>query len=139
MILRARLLLPISGAPVHDGAVVVNGCRIRAVGRWREFASHKGKKLDLGEVILMPGLINAHCHLDYTDMAGHFQAPKIFTDWLKLITSTKAGWDLADFSQSWRRGAEMLVQTGTTAVADIEAVPQLLPDMWAATPLRVFS
>ena len=139
MILRARLVLPISGPPLHDGAIAVTGRRIRAIGRWHELASHQGSKLDLGEVILMPGLINSHCHLDYTDMAGHFHAPKLFTDWLKLITSTKAGWDLADFKRSWQRGADMLVRTGTTSVVDIEAVPQLLPDMWSATPLRVFS
>jgi len=33
----------------------------------------------------------------------------------------------------------MLVRTGTTTVADIEAVPQLLPEVWSTTPLRVFS
>jgi cytosine/adenosine deaminase-related metal-dependent hydrolase len=88
---------------------------------------------------LLPGLINAHCHLDYTQMAGQFPPPKVFTDWLKLITATKAGWDLADYAESWLRGAEMLVRTGTTTVADIEAVPQLLPGMWQATPLRVIS
>lgn len=33
----------------------------------------------------------------------------------------------------------MLLRTGTTTVADIEAVPELLPDVWEATPLRVFS
>jgi len=87
----------------------------------------------------MPGLINAHCHLDYTHMAGQFEPPKVFSDWLKDITSTKAGWTLADYTQSWRAGAEMLLRTGTTTVADIEAVPELLPDVWNATPLRVIS
>ena len=33
----------------------------------------------------------------------------------------------------------MLLRSGTTTVGDIEAVPQLLPKMWKATPLRVFS
>ena len=87
----------------------------------------------------MPGLINAHCHLDYTRMAGHFPPPKVFSDWLKDITSTKADWTLGDYSESWRAGAEMLLRTGTTTVADIEAVPQLLPEVWNSTPLRVFS
>jgi len=87
----------------------------------------------------MPGLINAHCHLDYTDMAGQFPPPKVFSDWLKLITEAKAGWDYSDYAQSWLNGARMLVRTGTTSVADIEAVPQLLPEVWGATPLRVFS
>src|SRR5262245_9889805 len=33
----------------------------------------------------------------------------------------------------------MLVRTGTTTVADVEAVPELLPSAWRATPLRVIS
>jgi len=87
----------------------------------------------------MPGLVNAHCHLDYTDMAGQFQPPKVFSDWLKLITETKAGWTYSDYAASWLKGARMLVRTGTTSVADIEAVPELLPEVWGGTPLRVFS
>jgi cytosine/adenosine deaminase-related metal-dependent hydrolase len=33
----------------------------------------------------------------------------------------------------------MLLRTGTTTVADIEAVPELLPEVWDATPLRIWS
>ena len=95
--------------------------------------------VDLGEAVLMPGLVNAHCHLDYTDMAGQFPPPKVFSDWLKLITETKAGWSYSDYAQSWLNGARMLLRTGTTSVADIEAVPELLPEVWQGTPLRVFS
>jgi cytosine/adenosine deaminase-related metal-dependent hydrolase len=84
-------------------------------------------------------LVNAHCHLDYTNMAGQFPPPKIFTDWLKLITATKSGWGFSDYAESWLAGSRMLVQSGTTTVGDIEAVPELLPTAWEATPLRVFS
>jgi cytosine/adenosine deaminase-related metal-dependent hydrolase len=140
LLLRARFVLPVSQPPIPDGAVLVSGRRIAAVGRWRDLSPHSHKsKLDLGDVVLMPGLVNAHCHLDYTDMAGHFPPPKVFSDWLKVITATKAGWDHADYAASWRNGAGMLVRTGTTTVADIEAMPQLLPTAWNATPLRVFS
>ncbi|HWX20338.1 MAG TPA: amidohydrolase family protein [Candidatus Binatia bacterium] len=140
MILRARVVLPISGPAIENGAVQVEGERIGAVGRWRDLAAgNSANVLDLGEVVVLPGLVNAHCHLDYTHMAGHFSPPKIFTDWLKQITSTKAGWDLADYSASWLSGADMLLRSGTTTVADIEAVPQLLPKMWNSTPLRVLS
>src|SRR5439155_12184725 len=45
----------------------------------------------------------------------------------------------SDYAQSWLNGAKMLVRTGTTTVADIEAVPELLPEVWQTTPLRVFS
>ncbi len=140
MILRARTLLPVAQPPIENGAVAISGNRIRAVGSWPDLRPHANETVhDLGEVILLPGLINAHCHLDYTDMAGMLPPPKTFTDWIPLILSAKSGWGYSDYLRSWLNGARMLVRTGTTTVADIEIVPDLLPDAWDATPLRVFS
>jgi len=140
MILRARVVLPVSQPPIENGAVIISRNRIRAVGSWRDLRSHATRELaDLGQVILLPGLVNAHCHLDYTDMAGLLPPPKTFTDWIHLMISAKAQWGYAEYARSWLNGARMLLQTGTTTVADIEAVPDLLPEVWDATPLRVFS
>ncbi len=140
MILRARTILPISQPPIENGAVLISGNRIRTVGSWPDLQSQSGGKvLDLGEVILLPGLVNAHCHLDYTDMAGELPPPKTFTDWIPLITAAKSAWSYSEYARSWLRGAHMLLKTGTTTVADIEAMPDLLPEAWDATPLRVHS
>jgi cytosine/adenosine deaminase-related metal-dependent hydrolase len=139
-LLRARLVLPLSKPAIPNGAVLISGRRIIDVKSWRHFAPElREDALDLGEMVVLPGLVNAHCHLDYTDMAGQFAPPRHFTDWLKLLTTAKAQWKLADYAESWGNGAAMLVRTGTTTVGDIEAVPQLLPEVWKATPLRVFS
>lgn len=140
LILRARVVLPVRRPAIEDGAVCVFGGRLAAVGRWRDIAArHHGSRFDLGEVILLPGLINAHCHLDYTQMAGLFPPPRSFVDFIKLITAEKAAWSFSDYAHSWLDGAKMLARTGTTTVADVEAVPELLPEVWHATPLRVFS
>jgi len=141
MILRARTILPITAPPIENGAVVVSGNQIAAVGKWLEIKPNfPGEEIfDLGEVILLPGLVNAHCHLDYTDMAGQLPPPKTFLDWIPQMLAAKAAWSYTDYARSWLNGAKMLLQTGTTTVADIEAVPELLPEMWDATPLRIFS
>ncbi len=140
MILRARTILPVSRPPVENGAVLVAGNRLRAIGPWSDLKSEvKEEVFDLGEVILLPGLVNAHCHLDYTDMGGELPPPRTFTDWIPLITAAKSAWDYSDYARSWLRGAHMLLRNGTTTVADIEAMPDLLPEVWDATPLRVFS
>ena len=140
MILRARTVLPVSdrqlttarsGFPPIASAPSRRG---RSCGRTAD-----EKILDLGEVILLPGLVNAHCHLDYTDMAGQLPPPKKFTDWIASITAAKTAWSYSDYARSWLRGAHMLLKSGTTTVADIEAMPDLLPEVWDATPLRVFS
>jgi cytosine/adenosine deaminase-related metal-dependent hydrolase len=140
VILRARTILPVSQPPIENGAIVISGNKIRAVGPWADLKPEADEKvLDLGEVILLPGLVNAHCHLDYTDMAGQLPPPKTFTDWIPLITAAKAAWSYSEYAHSWLHGAHMLLKTGTTTVADIEAMPDLLPEAWDATPMRVFS
>lgn len=140
LLLRARLVWPVHRPPVDNGAVWVEGETIRAVGHATEVSAPAGaRRVDLGEVVLLPGLINTHCHLDYTDMAGQVAPVPRFTDWIKAITALKGTWTLAEFQNSWRTGAAMLVRRGVTTVADIEAVPELLPEVWASTPLRVIS
>jgi cytosine/adenosine deaminase-related metal-dependent hydrolase len=139
MLLRARVVVPVSQPPIDNGAVFVSGNRIRAVGPWRELRKLSARAIDLGAVALLPGLINAHCHLDYTGMAGQFPPPRRFTDWIKQITTAKGLWSDDDFAASWQRGAAMLLRNGTTTVGDIEALPSLLPTQWDATPLRVIS
>jgi cytosine/adenosine deaminase-related metal-dependent hydrolase len=55
------------------------------------------------------------------------------------MMATKSGWNYSEFAESWVRGAHMLTRTGTTTVVDFETVPELLPDVWSATPLRAVS
>src|SRR5262245_11323608 len=140
MLIRARILLPVCQPPIEDGVVAIAGNRIVSVGRWSERpASNPSDVVDLGESILLPGFINAHCHLDYTHMAGHIPPPKSFTDWIKAMVALKSAWSYTEFAASWLSGAQMLLRTGVTTVADIEAVPELIPDLWSSTLLRVIS
>src|SRR5271156_3582496 len=139
MLLRARIILPIAAPPIENGAVLLSKNRVVAVGAWRDLASRaREPAVDLGPVILLPGLINAHCHLDYTDMTG-LPPQKQFPDWIKGLLALKAAASYTDYAEAWIRGAKMLERTGTTTVADIEAVPELLPEVWSSTSLRVFS
>lgn len=137
-ILRSRIVLPIRHPAIANGAVVIAGQRIRAVGRWdaihRKFP--RATVQDLGDVAVLPGLINAHCHLEYTDLAGEFLPPRHFSDWLKLIVTAKGIRSDADFAAAWQCGAQQLLRSGTTTVADIVALTDIQPQ---STPLRIFS
>jgi cytosine/adenosine deaminase-related metal-dependent hydrolase len=140
MILRAKIVVPVTAPPIEDGAVFIVGNKIRSVTPWKDLRPGPREKImDLGDAILLPGLVNAHCHLDYTDMAGELPPPKTFTDWIASITAAKTAWSYSDYARSWLRGAHQLLKTGTTTVADIECMPDLLPEVWEATPLRIFS
>ena len=124
MIFRSRTLLPISGPPVDNGGIAVENGRIVAVGPFHDVAAAAGGPVeDLGDVVLLPGLVNAHCHLDYTGMAGLIARPRTFPDWIKSILTVKSSWSDADFEAAWHAGARQLEETGTTTVANIEAFP----------------
>lgn len=139
-VLRARAIWPVAADPIENGAVELKDGRIERVGRWIDLKQELDLPVeDLGEVVLIPGLINAHCHLDYTKMAGQLPPPSSFPDWIKSLLEFKAHWSYADFAQSWVAGARMLLESGVTTVFDIEAVPELLPEVWESTPLRTWS
>ncbi|MFN0067822.1 MAG: amidohydrolase family protein [Limisphaerales bacterium] len=140
MLLRARVVLPVTAPPLGDGAVLVSGGRIAAVGPWPDLRrASSGTVTDLGDVILLPGLINAHCHLEYTGFAGHLPPPRSFTDWIKGVLALKAGWGWSEFALSWLAGARQMLASGATTVVDVAAVPELLPEVREATPLRIVS
>ena len=74
------------------------GC-ISEIGPWSE-CSNQSEAEDLGEVILMPGLVNTHCHLDYTDFVGAIPSASSFTDWIRAIVDLKADVDDAALQAS---------------------------------------
>src|SRR5215469_12117315 len=144
LILRARAVLPVAAPPIEDGAVLIYRDRIVVAAPWKNFPPQfksldSGKILDLGDAILLPGLFNSHCHLYYTGMAGLWPPTRKFTDWIPRMLAAKAEWSYSDYARSWISGAKMLLDSGTTTVADIEAAPELLPEVWESTPLRVIS
>lgn len=140
MILRARIVVPVTAPPLEDGAVLISGGRIVAIGRWADLRRvAPGPVHDLGECVLMPGWINAHCHLDYTHLAGQLAPTRNFTEWIKSIHAAKSAWGFSEFALSWIDGARQLIESGTTSVANIESIPELLPQCADATPLRVWS
>ena len=140
MLLRARTLLPVGTDPIEDGGLWIESGRIVEIGPWSQVQqSGRGSVIDLGEVLVHPGWVNAHCHLDLTDLAGVIAPPRSFSDWIKALLGARSGWSFSEFAASWIRGARQLIHTGTTTVANIEFAPEILSDVRAATPLRVWS
>ncbi|MEM9399271.1 MAG: amidohydrolase family protein [Verrucomicrobiota bacterium] len=76
--------------------------------------------------MLLPGLINAHCHLDYTCMKGAMFASQSFPEWIRRINGIKKSLGPDDFLQSIYDGFNELMDTGCTTVLNIEAFPELL-------------
>src|ERR1051325_2246504 len=91
MIVRAKVVVTMDGPPIEDGAVAISGEKIIDVGKYLKITKRYSEEVvDLGEQALLPGLINAHCHLDYTCLRGKIPRQKSFTDWIRAINAEKA-------------------------------------------------
>jgi aminodeoxyfutalosine deaminase len=127
MIIRARFVVTMDGAPIENGAVAVSGNRIVDVGRFDDIRTRSaGNTLDLGEQVLLPGLINAHCHLDYSCLRGKIAPQKSFTDWIRAINAEKSERSPKDYVASINDGFEEAKRFGTTAIANLTAFPELI-------------
>jgi cytosine/adenosine deaminase-related metal-dependent hydrolase len=138
MIVRAREVVTMDGPPIDNGAVVVAGDRIADVGRFSEIAKrHSGEEtLELGEQALLPGLINAHCHLDYTCLRGRIPRRKSFTDWIRAINDEKAKLSPDDYIASIDEGFAEAKRFGTTTIANLTGFPELVSQL--ESPIRTW-
>jgi cytosine/adenosine deaminase-related metal-dependent hydrolase len=138
MIIRSRVVVTMDGRPIENGAVAVNGSTIAAVGTFPEItAQNTGEVLDLGEQALLPGLINAHCHLEYTVLRGKIPPQPTFTDWIRQINACKAALSEEDYRTSIAEGFAEAKRFGTTSILNLEALPRLIGE-FGHSPIRVW-
>lgn len=83
---RARWVIPVTRPPIELGCVVEHEGRIVFVGDRSN--APDGEDCDLGECVLLPGLINAHTHLELTAMRG-FLEDLCFNDWIDKLRSSR--------------------------------------------------
>lgn len=117
-----------SGAQIyHPGRVSVREGRIVDVG-----PAHKhNADLDLGEVVLLPGLVNPHTHLEFSDLHSPLPAGASFPEWISQVVAHRrrlekelgsSNW-LDRLRQSIHRGLQESGDCGVVALADIVSMP----------------
>jgi 5-methylthioadenosine/S-adenosylhomocysteine deaminase len=112
-------VVPVSGAPIPDGAVAARGGEIVAVGPAAEVAAAHPDlaERDLGEAILLPGLVDAHCHLEWS-ITGAVLPPGRFATWLGGFLPMRARMGREDHRAAALLGALRALEAGTTTLAD---------------------
>jgi len=121
----ARWVLPLDGDPIPHGAVLVGaGGRIEAVGpdaavpRPADAAT-----TELGEAALLPGLVNAHSHLELTALRGLVR-DLAFPAWLLAVRGIKAALDEDAFHAAARWGVLEGFAAGITSYGDTGSTGQ---------------
>jgi len=132
--LRARMVLTPDG-PIENAAVITKAEHIVAVGSFGDLASVQvEKEIDLGEQLLLPGLINAHCHLEYTIIGRSIAKTNCFTQWIQNLNSLKRFCTDEDYLAATRVGLVELSRWGVTSVLNIASHSVPLPNFPPSSP-----
>lgn len=85
---RARWVLPIDRSPIEDGWVAIEEGVIRDLGQGRP---PSGAAIDLGDAAVLPGLINAHTHLELSWMSGRIPPAPSMDVWIRGLMALRRG------------------------------------------------
>jgi cytosine/adenosine deaminase-related metal-dependent hydrolase len=119
---RAAWLLPISQPPIRDGWVRTERGRITAFGPHRRGQRRPPGEIDLGAVAILPGLVNAHTHLELSWMRGRIPQGGDFPGWIRaVIALQRAGNEAGDLATQAAIGEAIAEarRTGTVLFGDI--------------------
>lgn len=110
---RARWIVPVEASPVENGVLLIDDGRIVAVRK-----TYSGAVIDLGNVALIPGLVNAHTHLEFSRLTEPFATGGDFIPWLERVITYRRG--VTDPPrEAIRAGLLESVQQGTTLLGEI--------------------
>ncbi|MEO8088813.1 MAG: amidohydrolase family protein [Gemmatimonadales bacterium] len=130
--LAARWLIPVEGAPIEYGALLIGPeGRVQAVGPDSSVPRPSDVLAeDFGDAVILPGLINTHTHLELTGFAGQVQELD-FPAWIRRLRELKTTRPPAEYREAARRGLAACYAGGVTTIADTGdsgAVPQVLAE-----------
>lgn len=114
-VLTARWVFPATSAPIAHGRVTVRDGRIVAVGP----RDDRHADLDFGNAAIIPGLVNAHTHLDLSGLRNQVSPTNDFVGWLRRIVSFRRTQQGRDPTEAIRQGLSESLDHGTTLIADI--------------------
>lgn len=114
----AKAATMIPGAPViNDAAIITSQGIIQEVGTYNDLGSaFSGTITDLGDVTLVPGLINAHSHLELAHLRGKCPAGQGFVAWVEDLLKQPI-FDLDEGALD--AAVHELKRTGTAMIGDI--------------------
>jgi cytosine/adenosine deaminase-related metal-dependent hydrolase len=121
IIYSARWVLPITSPAIEDAAVAVDSSRIIAVGTRGDIVSKfpDFRIKDFGQAAILPGVVNAHSHLELTVMRGFLEREESdFSAWLRKLTVARMAMTPEDLLASATCGAIEAARAGITCVAD---------------------
>ena len=119
--LTARWVLPVCGPPVRGGTVELR--RDGTIAAVHDRPDARGGAVDLGAATLLPGFVNAHTHLEFSDFRQPIPADGTFADWIAATVAARraSSGEAGGAMTRVRRGLDESLAAGVTTVGEIAA------------------
>jgi cytosine/adenosine deaminase-related metal-dependent hydrolase len=129
MLILARKILPITTPAIDDGALLITGRKIVDVGRRKDILKKypKEKVVDLSPALVMPGLVNAHTHLELSYLKGKLDEAHDFFDWITALVDYRRTHGAKGIREPMVSALRQAISSGTTCLGDISATDEALP------------
>jgi cytosine/adenosine deaminase-related metal-dependent hydrolase len=142
-LLCAAWVAPMIQPVIRDGAVLVAGGRIGDVGDRKQLLARNPDAAicDLGQAVILPGLVNAHTHLELSDCQAS-PRPAAFADWLAgMLRRMRLSAEEMEHAVTGAIaiGIQQCLRFGVTTVGDISWQCRLTRGLLRRSPLRVVS
>lgn len=111
------------GRWIEGGRVTIAGQRIVAVGD-RPVAG----EIDRGEELLLPGLVNAHTHLEFSALREPLPVAGSFASWIRNVVQWRRTQSDEAITAAIQQGAQESVQAGVTTLGEIATRAGLTPE-----------
>jgi len=115
---KARWILPIDRPPIENGWIEIADGRIVRFGGSRPPSAAR----DLGNVAVLPGLVNAHTHLELSFLEGRVPPAASMVEWIETLIRERAASATeseTDRLDAMHRAADAMRAAGTILVGDI--------------------
>ncbi|MFP6637400.1 MAG: amidohydrolase family protein [Nitrospinaceae bacterium] len=123
MKIKFRALLTFCDDPIENGELIIDEGEIVEISN--QFPGGDDS-LDLSDCLLMPGFVNAHCHISLTALEKKLSPTMSFVDWIRALTHLDSALDNESRVRGIRVGGEEMKRSGVTALGDYVAEPKLL-------------
>lgn len=127
-----------AGVAASPGVALLEGDRVLAVGPPESIGQVADAYIeDWGGFLLMPGLVNAHAHLDLSGDGIWPPAGEDFRGWVGRVRALRASMDAEACREAVQQGIDLALAGGTTCIGDIAGhPPNAAIDLLRASPLR---
>ncbi len=125
-------LVPIESPPIHRGYMVVEQGRVAFVGIELPAKFTSIPKVRLADTAILPGLVNSHCHLEFSDLIEPIPVGASFPSWIRSVIDRRKSIDVDSLRLAEARQASLSKGIVESYVAGVRWVVDMTTQPWSS-------